>query len=375
MNREALSLDVIRTDGGTQQRAEVPTQAVADYAELVRAGHEFPPVVVFCDGKRYWLGDGFIRTAAHRAAGKTEIVADVRRGSRRDAILYSCGANADHGCRRSNDDKRRAVRTLLEDAEWGARSDAWVAERARVNSATVAKLRRELAAQDPKSDPGEERRVGRDGKAYPAQRGSPAQQAPESPASDAEEERADAGLERAADGRGEAARPTASPPAPRTGGGEGHVGPGEPGTSIASSQLAETPPPPAGPVDDLGIPVRPHAAEAFAALPEFEELRKTLLVARKRWAELCDGPGGAYLTAGGVSYSTRDGWRHAGIETALLNLKDCRPALTLCPYAFHETAAHGADCPLCRGLNWSRPIARSEGAAGLVERMKEAHGV
>jgi hypothetical protein len=34
-------------------------------------------------------------------------------GTQRDAILYSDGANESHGLRRTNEDKRRAVMTLL----------------------------------------------------------------------------------------------------------------------------------------------------------------------------------------------------------------------------------------------------------------------
>ena len=39
----------------------------------------------------------------------------MRQGDRRDAILHSVGANATHGLRRTNADKRRAVSILLQD--------------------------------------------------------------------------------------------------------------------------------------------------------------------------------------------------------------------------------------------------------------------
>jgi hypothetical protein len=47
----------------------------------------------------------------------TEAPAEVRTGSRRDAVRYSVGANSVHGLRRTNEDKRREVQTLLADAE------------------------------------------------------------------------------------------------------------------------------------------------------------------------------------------------------------------------------------------------------------------
>ena len=71
------------------------------------------PVVVFHDGVDHWLADGFHRYHASRRIEALESVAEVRTGTRRDAVLYSVGANASHGQRRTNADKRRAVMTLL----------------------------------------------------------------------------------------------------------------------------------------------------------------------------------------------------------------------------------------------------------------------
>lgn len=136
-----LKIDDIRTDGGTQSRAALNQNVVDDYAQVIRDGTDFPPVVVFYDGKKYWLADGFHRVAAYRAAGAVEIGADIRQGDKRDAILFSVGANAEHGLRRTNDDKRRAVMTLLNDAEWSKWSDREIARRAGVSNRFVSDLR------------------------------------------------------------------------------------------------------------------------------------------------------------------------------------------------------------------------------------------
>ena len=66
----------------------------------------------------------------------------MRQGTQRDAILWSVGANASHGMRRTNQDKRRAVMRLLEDAEWKCWSDREIAERCAVTHPFVAELRR-----------------------------------------------------------------------------------------------------------------------------------------------------------------------------------------------------------------------------------------
>src|SRR5689334_5963689 len=120
----SLPLAAIRRDGGTQPRADIDHALVQEYVVTMADGATFPPVVVFHDGQDYWLADGFHRFTAADGAGLTHIEADVRQGTQRDAILYSVGANAEHGVRRSNDDKRRSVQRLLDDPEWGQWSNA-----------------------------------------------------------------------------------------------------------------------------------------------------------------------------------------------------------------------------------------------------------
>ncbi len=114
-----LNIKSIVIDSGTQSRASISEDTVTDYAEAMTAGDEFPPVVVYFDGVDYYLADGFHRLHAALRLGKASIQADVRTGTLRDAILYSLGANNNHGLRRSNADKRKCVQTLLEDFEWG----------------------------------------------------------------------------------------------------------------------------------------------------------------------------------------------------------------------------------------------------------------
>jgi len=142
-----LLLEQIKIDGGTQSRVELNESVVADYADVIRRGDSLPPVVVFFDGSTHWLADGFHRFHAHRMARAEEIEADVRTGARRDAVLFSVGANARHGLRRSNEDKRRAVQTLLDDAEWSQWSDRQIAEACGVSPPFVAAVRSPEAAQ------------------------------------------------------------------------------------------------------------------------------------------------------------------------------------------------------------------------------------
>lgn len=136
-----LALDAIQIDGGTQSRSSLNQAVVDEYAEAIKGGATFPPIVVFYDGDKHWLADGFHRFHAYQQLGRAGIDADIRQGTRRDAILHSVGANETHGLRRTNEDKRRAVLTLLGDAEWSTWSDREIARRCVVGADMVGRLR------------------------------------------------------------------------------------------------------------------------------------------------------------------------------------------------------------------------------------------
>lgn len=147
MTAESIALSSIRTDGGTQARAGLCKETVEEYTAHLKTGASMPRVVVFHDGTDHWLADGFHRVAAYLRAGRKVIPADVRQGTRRDAVLHACGANAEHGLKRTNADKRRAVETLLQDEEWRAWSDREIAKRCGVSPDTVGRIREELTVR------------------------------------------------------------------------------------------------------------------------------------------------------------------------------------------------------------------------------------
>jgi hypothetical protein len=148
MTTKMIPIHLIRRDGGTQSRAAINQDVVAEYAELMSetaGANPLPAVRVVFDGGAYWLWDGFHRIDAAVQVGWRDIETEIRSGTRRDAVLLSCGANADHGLRRSNADKRRAVETLLRDNEWGKWSDREISRRCGVDHAFVGKFRKELS--------------------------------------------------------------------------------------------------------------------------------------------------------------------------------------------------------------------------------------
>lgn len=155
---EQVPLASITRDPELNARASgVNKRTVKEYAA---AGATFPPVVVFKDAKgKLWLADGFHRCAAAELAERTEILAEIHEGGRREALLFAVGANQQHGLRRSHKCKRRAVQLLL--GAFPKKSDRWVAEACGVGHQMVATARRQQGESSSASREGADGRVRR----------------------------------------------------------------------------------------------------------------------------------------------------------------------------------------------------------------------
>lgn len=144
----------LKMDGSTQMRYKMDAKKVTEYAEAMKDGALFPPVVVFAvenDGN--WLVDGFHRVAGRQEAGFNTINAEIRQGSRRDAIIYSLSANSAHGLARTNDDKRKAVVFALRDPEIKQMTERKIADLCGVTQPFVNKVKRELNPGKSKANP------------------------------------------------------------------------------------------------------------------------------------------------------------------------------------------------------------------------------
>lgn len=161
---QSIPLERIIIDGGTQIRATIDQQAVAEYAEVLDSGCVLPPIVIFDDGAKKWLADGFHRWHAHRKAARLHIDCDVKFGTQRDAIIYATTANTQHGIRLSREDRRKIAETFIKDDEWGKWSDRKIADTTKLSHSFVSTVRKELEAHlSIKTDT---RTVERNGKKY-----------------------------------------------------------------------------------------------------------------------------------------------------------------------------------------------------------------
>jgi len=176
LEERVMGLSELTLDAELEPRVKLDESMVSNYAEQMvqRASDKsvvdrqripFPALRAFFDGEVYWLADGFHRVAAAKHAGIAHFQVVIEPGDRRDALAYSLGANARDGKRRTNADKRRAIKRAFADPAWAAWSDARIARLCGVSTPTVGKVRRQLEADGELE--AQEMRRGADGRLYP----------------------------------------------------------------------------------------------------------------------------------------------------------------------------------------------------------------
>ena len=139
-----MKLKINELNTKLQTRAATNREVVEEYAELMKSGKTFPNPKVFCEKTKeaevgscsrtmefvnsavglgptttakYYLVDGFHRVEAMKLNGATEVEAEVVYGDFAAALSYALKANAEHGLRRTNEDKRRALEMAWEHRE------------------------------------------------------------------------------------------------------------------------------------------------------------------------------------------------------------------------------------------------------------------
>ena len=142
MNRMNIPIAKIKVDAATHPRMALDDETAEEYGRLIKDDQKLPPIIVFHDGKNYYLADGLHRLEGAKTFGQKNIEADVHQGSRRDAIQFAVGANHKHGLRRTNADKRKAVQIVLQDKEWREWSVNRIASLCNVSWDLVEKIRK-----------------------------------------------------------------------------------------------------------------------------------------------------------------------------------------------------------------------------------------
>lgn len=159
-----VRLEEINIAAGTQVRLEVSVDTVADYAEAMERGVKFPPVVLFHDGKRYHVADGFHRILAATRKKFVDIDALVFAGTNANALWFALGANKANGLRMSRGDIRNAIEIALK--MWPEKTQQEIADQIGCSQNYVSEIQNQFIASAKLIVP--PARVGKDGKIYPA---------------------------------------------------------------------------------------------------------------------------------------------------------------------------------------------------------------
>jgi hypothetical protein len=161
---ERVLLKHIIVDQNVQAREKRDEERVALFAALYADKSELSlaPVILIKTEEGLVLADGFTRVEGARQAGVEAVEADIRPGTKRDAILTNIEVNAKHGAPLTLKERRRALQRLLMDSERSQESDRLLGQRCGLDHKTVGKLRAELAP----ATVHESRTARRKGKAY-----------------------------------------------------------------------------------------------------------------------------------------------------------------------------------------------------------------
>jgi hypothetical protein len=305
---EMVPLDRVRT-AGMQMRAARDPALVAEY----RAAYEAKGPAALGRLKAvkdpegwYWTWDGNHRYEAGCEAQVRALPGDVRDGTAEDAAWLATSANKEHGLKRTNEDKRKAVEAALKMRP--EMSNVAIADHCGVSDTTVADARGRLESSSVIPEM-RERIVERGGKTYTQKTANrKAAAGPKSkPAASAPSLRqrlAEAGVpdDAVTEEDGVTYIDVAD--------GDDGVIRQQPAEEWLRANVAEaagkkpadaparTPEPPVVddlPRDGLGIVIPEGIREAFAALPEFHAIVKELHAIHARIRALAAGPGGEQL--------------------------------------------------------------------------------
>jgi hypothetical protein len=157
----------------SEMRAELSQEAIESYAECI---NEMPPAKLVYDhiAGTHWVRDGAHTISAALLLGMTEVKAVVEQGDYLDAWKLAARENTTHGQRITNADKRARVERALRHSMMTNMSHRQIADLCGVSDTFVGSIARKVPVQNQvlTISTCDAKRVGKDGKLYPAKRQS-----------------------------------------------------------------------------------------------------------------------------------------------------------------------------------------------------------
>lgn len=196
---ELIDMEKIDIRQSPMVRACDDDRTIKEMWNLLIDGAKYPAIDVFWveDIASFVVADGRHRFYAHELNNEEQILAVVHRGGMRKALEFALAANAKHGLPLSDADVRCHLRIILDDQEWGKLSNRAIGRMVGRSEVTVRRFRKsmepdisetepdrcdndapesessetaEKPAKSARKKPDQEpaKRVGVDGKSYPA---------------------------------------------------------------------------------------------------------------------------------------------------------------------------------------------------------------
>lgn len=175
---EPIAITKLIRSSALQPRVKLDSETIADYASKMHrekgrtgfvinpmSGERWKNIIVYTDGEKYWLADGFHRVAAAEKRGHQLFQAEIRQGVKRDAFIYSLGANEDHGLKRNSRDKRTLIQKAVSDPELRNLSSRDLQDILKISHTHINNVRNEMINDG--AIPALTEVKGTDGKLYP----------------------------------------------------------------------------------------------------------------------------------------------------------------------------------------------------------------
>lgn len=143
-----MKLSQITLDPNLMMRVALNQDIVDEYAQAMLDGDKFPPIIIFNDGDKNYLVDGFKRYYAHKKNGLEIIDADVQMGTYDDAFDYAfINANRKNGDHYTPEDKRFQLRIAMDKPRYANKSDRELSRILKVSNTFVSKFRKAAGKQ------------------------------------------------------------------------------------------------------------------------------------------------------------------------------------------------------------------------------------
>ena len=135
-----LALTAILVDLEVQSRVAMDMEHCRFLSGELAISGELKPILVFFDGDKYWLANGFHRYHVYKKAGRSQIRCIVRPGGKAEAIVESARNNDGASKEKKSEDRKKSIRMLLQIPEWRNKTAKEIGDYVGLSKTTAARF-------------------------------------------------------------------------------------------------------------------------------------------------------------------------------------------------------------------------------------------